>query len=461
MASTWSAGERADAHQVVGVLREKFARHEKKASREFVADYFRAVGATSVLDLWGGGASADALRAAMPDARIVSVENGDVCDKGWFSDRLGRKITKARLRRAHLIAAEEGGYEAAWGDAAKALAEPFDAVWLDFCAQWHPAMAKIIRLAGERTNHLAVSVMPERDGLGSLGLEDRLVGLTAILAGHADMVPAYVGSYRRNELGQDMALFVLDRRGGSGDGHEVAAIYPNLVRSGLARRGSWSSRRLSGRSSLILMKCARCDDSFTYRPTSLGSTGIKYCPAHRAPSNYVAGIGRVQRARQTVEGRCGRCGSIFGGPPGKRWCSRSCAKAARETRRRGQRAVRLPQQAVCHPERRHQAKGLCSPCYEFRRYRAAHDSWAQCANPECEELFERVQSGQRKFCSQVCRRKAKGGAAGNQGYQPRPPRAIVCGACGQLFVQTGRGRSRKRCASCSPPQPRYTELRAA
>lgn len=418
MASTWSAGERADAHQVVGVLREKFARHEKKASREFVADYFRAVGATSVLDLWGGGASADALRAAMPDARIVSVENGDVCDKGWFSDRLGRKITKARLRRAHLIAAEEGGYEAAWGDVAKALAEPFDAVWLDFCAQWSPTMRKLVLLA-RGTQHLAITVMPERDGLGALGYHDRLIGLSAIIADYADMPPCYIGSYQRNDLGQDMALMIFDR-----------PTSPATLGKDLRRRGAWSAPRFDKRRSMMLLRCSDCGSSFTITQSSEATTanyrGRRLCDSCRPAKRY--------RTPGNLGGTCEGCGERFEGAK-RRFCTRLC-------RERSSRPPKAPCR-ICGTAlplgRRTLCSDLCRVVSEGRRP-DRHASEAICLR--CGAAFLRTQYGQRLYCSFACRRPKRI----RREQMTAQARTGACLACGATWAEPPRrGRHRLYC----------------
>ena len=375
----WSAGERADAHQIVGVLREKFARAEKRASREFVADYFRAVGAQSVLDLWGGGLSADALRAAMPDATIVSVENGSVCDTEWFVDRLGHRITKPRLRRAHLIAADEGGYEAAWGDANQVLAERFDAVWLDFCAQWHPAMRRLVERAGQQCEHLAVTVMPERDGLGQMGYHDRLIGLGAILADYARMPAAYIGSYRRNDLGQDMALFIFD-----------SPTDPARVGPELRRRGFWSAPRFDKRRSLLLIRCSKCHDTFTYAPTSNATTAnsrsIKVCGPCKTPQPRSK---ECRTCHQSIQN-----GKYF-------YCSEDCARRSRVKDK--------PPCQICGGRVPAGRRTLCSSkCEQMRAHQRADvrvDRHAQRATCQrCGQEFQRVQYGPRRFCSRRCRR---------------------------------------------------------
>lgn len=393
MDNTWSPGERADAHHVSGVLREKFARDEKRSSREFVADYFASVGATSVLDLWGGGESALALRAALPDARIVSVENGSVCESEWFVDRLGRRVSKDRLRRAHRVAAEEGGYEAAWGDVSRHM-DGMDAIWLDFCAQWHPRMGELVARAGASTSHLAITIMPERDGLGSLGLHDRMMALACVVAAHSGMVPSYVGSYRRNEYGQDMVVLVLRAKVAVGrsdsDQREVVAFWPEQVLRHLVWKGHWISKSFARTKSRALGKCSRCRVSFTFDPSKRQSSR-RLCSSCRTyqPRN----IGKP----------CENCGSPMG-LGRQRYCSDSCHADAPERR-----AADKPPCRVCGTQiplgRRSFCSDRCKRSVDHMERRGTRGVPCRL----CGQPFDRVKYGQRNFCSTECR-LASGGS---------------------------------------------------
>lgn len=388
MDTTWSTGELADAHRVTNVLKHKFGREEKRASREFVADYFRSVGARSVLDLWGGGESAAMLRAVLPLARVVSCENGSIGKKVRVSD--------LRLRRAHRVAADEGGYEAAWGDVSEYLPQKFDAVWLDFCAQWHPTMAKLVELAGRHTNHLAVTLMPERDGFGALGYHHRILALSAVIAGVADMVPAYVGSYRRNDLNQDMALLIFDRRSASGDGFEATSVLPTHILGGLSTRGAWASRRFTNRGSMRLLKCSKCGDSFTYRRSeeASGSTRRKTC------DQCV-----WRRTHRHTGSPCQTCGRAIDAPHRQKYCSDEC-QPSRPLAQRG--PCQVCGGAVLAPRRT-----ICSAvCEAERSHRSDHHKyWSVrqikrlvCGRGGCDNEFDRTRFGQRKFCSTRCRK---------------------------------------------------------
>ena len=285
---TWSAGERADAHQVSSVLREKFSRPSKHVSRDFVATALAQSEPKVVLELWGGGGGTRSLGAALPAARIISVENGSVCGAEWFVDRLGRRITKARLKRAHLIDCEEQGVEPFWGDLGKAVADfTPDAVHADLCEQWSPSLARLLASFAE-IKTLAITIMPERDGLGRLGLNNRLVSLTALVSAHTGLSPWHVTSYDRNDLGQDMALLVMRGR----DEHSPRVrsgwglMSPQNILRALDARGRWASGLATGGSAM--RRCADCD-------TVVATPRARRCPSCAAARTRVLNNGYRKR----------------------------------------------------------------------------------------------------------------------------------------------------------------------
>lgn len=161
------AGRKADAHRIRDLYRASFQSPAKSVARDRVIAAMKASGVTTVLDLWGGGVSAEAFADA--GFKVISVDNGSM----QLIDQ-DRPVSATRKRRALERTAEEDGYEARWGSVAS-VAHEADGAFLDFCGPW----SKDTRAAVEACRHMkavAVTLVPDHDGVtnASNGLERQM-----------------------------------------------------------------------------------------------------------------------------------------------------------------------------------------------------------------------------------------------------------------------------------------------
>jgi choline dehydrogenase-like flavoprotein len=181
-----SAGLRADATKVVS-MSEIFRNPAKDAIRSWVISEIKATEPTLVLDLWGGGRSADEMTAA--GLSVLSVDDGRSFD-----------VSKARVKRALMLKAEAGGYRGEWGSAAKYAAE-CDAAWLDFMGHLCGDTIRILKQC-QHMKKIAVTLMPERmGGVEKLSVETWAEMYRAVIEFYTGMGVQMVRKYRR-ESGQ-------------------------------------------------------------------------------------------------------------------------------------------------------------------------------------------------------------------------------------------------------------------
>ena len=159
------AGRKADAHRVRDLYRSAFGSDSKSIARKRVIEAMRAAGVTTVLDLWGGGQSAEELVAA--GFRVISVDDGSMV----LEDR-GGPVSRARKRRALEYAAAEGGYEARFGKA-ETFAHEADGAYLDFCGPWALGAKRAVQ-ACRHMKAVVVTLVPDHDAFsGAIGELER------------------------------------------------------------------------------------------------------------------------------------------------------------------------------------------------------------------------------------------------------------------------------------------------
>jgi SAM-dependent methyltransferase len=165
----------------------------KQRARTLAVQAAARLNASSVLDLWGGGTSAQLFRARMP--RETAITSCEIDKTLWPAARL----------HAH-----ENGYQVWCGDVANAPGS-YDFVWLDFCGQWSARMDEtLMRVARDRLapgGHLAVTLMPAREGDGFVA-RSRAVAVPALLVVATRRPLAYIERYRRTG-GHEMWMAVL------------------------------------------------------------------------------------------------------------------------------------------------------------------------------------------------------------------------------------------------------------
>jgi hypothetical protein len=149
------AGRKADAHLVRDLYRRAFKSSSKEIARRRTIEALGAAGVTTVLDLWGGGISAEALVAA--GFRVISVDDGSMV----LTDPHGRSVSQKRKRRALQYAAAEGGYEGRFGKAERFATEA-DGAYLDFCGPWTAHTRRAIQ-ACRTMKCVAVTLTPDHD----------------------------------------------------------------------------------------------------------------------------------------------------------------------------------------------------------------------------------------------------------------------------------------------------------
>lgn len=186
------AGRKADAHRVRSLFRQTFDGEAKGVARGRIVEVLRASDGICVLDLWGGGRSADYFVGA--GFNVISVENGNlkVADQGHL-------VSPSRKRRAFERAAEEGGYEGRWGDAAD-FAHEADVAFLDFCGPWSINVRKTVE-ACRHMKAVVVTLMAGHDiNSGSTTEAERIVAYQAFLK------LAFAGPKRQDQVRQPCRL---------------------------------------------------------------------------------------------------------------------------------------------------------------------------------------------------------------------------------------------------------------
>ncbi len=180
-----AAGEKADAHRVVNLLRGPYKREEKAEQRDRTVAFLAHRKPTKVLDAWGGGSSADALVAA--GLSVLSVDDGrSFVDCG---------VTRRRGMRAMTIAGQEGGYETAVGSL-QSHAASCDAAFLDFIGFWSREVERTVRSCSHM-KALVVTLMADRMAAGSLTPSSWMIAYQALLESHSGMRVRWRYRYRR------------------------------------------------------------------------------------------------------------------------------------------------------------------------------------------------------------------------------------------------------------------------
>ena len=194
-----AAGQLADAHRVRDLARAAYGSSGKTYARSCAVRFMRTHSRGVVLDLWGGGTSADALTDTGLD--VLSVEDGR-----WLKSGLG--ISGIRAKRALAQSGKEGGYRTDWGPAAK-YARDCDAAFYDLCGHWCPDVRRLLQASSHMTA-IAITLMPERVAIGkNLTPSEWRVAYGALLKAclHTFSMRAY-RTYRRDD-GQRVFVFHL------------------------------------------------------------------------------------------------------------------------------------------------------------------------------------------------------------------------------------------------------------
>lgn len=125
----------------------RYSSGEKEITRRIVLAAATSINAETALDLWGGGGSARAILAGLPDIALVSAE------------------TDPALWPAQALDAQTHGYVAHQGDL-RSVRGRFDLIWLDLCSQWSGSARELVvaasKLLADR-GLLAVTLLAARE----------------------------------------------------------------------------------------------------------------------------------------------------------------------------------------------------------------------------------------------------------------------------------------------------------
>lgn len=189
-----AAGQLADAHRITNQLRSFYATPTKARIRNAAVRWLQSQKVGLVADLWGGGASAEAMVKAGLAARSI--------DDGRQGQDMG--FSRGRVQRALMTAAMEAGYEARFGAAHNNMTD-CDGAWLDFCGHWSPEMSRTLRSC-RGMKAVVLTVMPERTPLGRLDTEEWVLALVSLAEAASGLGVAQVRRYKR---ASDLPAFVL------------------------------------------------------------------------------------------------------------------------------------------------------------------------------------------------------------------------------------------------------------
>lgn len=301
-----AAGHLADAHRVQNLYRKSFSSDAKSIARGRVTSALRSAGVSVVLDLWGGGSSAEDLVGL--GFRVIAVENGSM----RIEDK-GRPVSNARKRRALAVAGTEGGYQTFWGSPQDALAAfpEIDGAYLDFCGPWTPSTRSAV-IASRSLRCIAVTLAPDHDtSTGASNAHERQMAYQLFLkmawadrprwesmtaGGHVRRLLDY-----RRPTGISVFLYLLS--------HESVSI-PSLT---LAERHST-------------------------RPDKRKEHQAKKREWYHRPENHDRIIAKATaryQERRIRSRECAECGLSFGVLYAqKRYCSEVCAKKAKADQQR-------------------------------------------------------------------------------------------------------------------------------
>lgn len=190
------AGRLPRIREQIEAMQGEFAGDGKTLVRNLIVQLARYRSVGSVLDLFGGGRSAELFRQALPHAEIVSCERNQSL---WPLLRVHSRLT---------------GYEPHCGEV-QTVKRVFDFVWLDLCGPWsadaeelvaRAARTQLAYLPGARGT-LAITLMPARERDPYLA-RSRTISIPAWVQVATRLPLLYVHRYPRRN-GQEMWVLIL------------------------------------------------------------------------------------------------------------------------------------------------------------------------------------------------------------------------------------------------------------
>jgi hypothetical protein len=234
-----TAREKVDAAKAI------YASAGKSMARAVVMGAAAAARPATILDLWGGGKSAEAFREAVPDATIMCAERDEEMWPLLVHD------------------AQRHGYAYHLGDAADAPGT-YDLVWLDLCAQASRDTERVIRAVSAKVNRdglLFITLMPARERDRVLTGEQRLLQLPLWLEGATGSNVRMLLPYRRDN---DLPMWLVGlRRGGPSAFRDVELF--ETIKAALISGGYWNGGIAIGGPAVDLL------DAFSRTASRLGA----------------------------------------------------------------------------------------------------------------------------------------------------------------------------------------------
>lgn len=209
------------ARDKIEAARAAYASAGKSLARAVAVAIATERNVLTILDLWGGGESARAFRAALPGSAVLSAE------------------IDPELQPALLVDSQTNGYGAFLGDAADAPGT-YDLIWLDLCAQASAATERVVRQVSKKVNRdglLLLTILPARERDRELVGDGRLRRLPMWIEEASGAAVTLLMPYRRHN-GLSMWLVGLQR--GRPSQFDSAASFKSVTEA-VSRDGMWTA----------------------------------------------------------------------------------------------------------------------------------------------------------------------------------------------------------------------------
>lgn len=195
---------REEAHRVRDLVRDRYSNPTKARIRSWIVAEIKAANPSLVLDLWGGGLSAEEMvTAGLP---VLSVDRA----RGFEE----HGVTAAQAKSALMFCGQESGYRTGWVSATGTVskfAHECDAAWWDFMG--HLAGDKIRALKASRhMKIIVVTLMADRmAGAEDFTAETWSVMYRAAIDHYSGLRVSVVKKYPRAD-GHWVLVFIAHRR---------------------------------------------------------------------------------------------------------------------------------------------------------------------------------------------------------------------------------------------------------
>lgn len=195
---------REEAHRVRDLVRDRYSNPTKDRVRSWIVAEIKASEPTLVLDLWGGGLSAEEMTAA--GLSVLSVDRAD-----GFSEH---HVSAEQGKSALAFCGQESGYRTGWvptnGSVSK-FARECDAAWWDFMGHLAPDKIRALK-ASRHMKMIVVTLMADRmKGADDWTAETWSVMYRAAIEHYSGLTVKATRKYQRT-IGSWVIVFVARRQ---------------------------------------------------------------------------------------------------------------------------------------------------------------------------------------------------------------------------------------------------------